>query len=94
MPKPSSYQIFASPADWRTWLQANYANQPELWLAIYKKGAGKTAVTYEQAVEEALCYGCRRVYSLGSADSMALFTMSRECLSSLAIFRMLLCSRK
>ena len=57
MPKPSSYQIFATRADWRAWLQANYANQSELWLAIYKKGAGKTAVTYEEAVEEALCYG-------------------------------------
>jgi uncharacterized protein YdeI (YjbR/CyaY-like superfamily) len=57
MPKPSSYQIFATRADWRAWLETHYAGQAELWLAIYKKGSGKTAVTYEQAVEEALCYG-------------------------------------
>ena len=57
MPKPSSYQIFASRDDWRAWLQANYARHAELWLAIYKKGSGKAAVTYEEAVEEALCYG-------------------------------------
>ena len=57
MPKPSSYQIFATPAGWRSWLQAHYAGESELWLAIYKKGSGKMAVTYEEAVEEALCYG-------------------------------------
>ena len=57
MPKPDSYQIFATPAAWRAWLQANHAVQAELWLAVYKKGSGKTAITYEQAVEEALCYG-------------------------------------
>ena len=57
MPKPSSYQIFATPAGWRAWLQAHYAGESELWLAIYKKGSGQTGVTYEEAVEEALCYG-------------------------------------
>ena len=57
MPKPSSHQIFATPAGWRAWLEAHYAGESELWLAIYKKGSGKTGITYEQAVEEALCYG-------------------------------------
>jgi uncharacterized protein YdeI (YjbR/CyaY-like superfamily) len=57
MPKPSSYQIFATPAGWRAWLQAHHAGESELWLAIYKKGSGKAGITYEQAVEEALCYG-------------------------------------
>ena len=57
MPKPSSYQIFRSRDGWRAWLEAHHAGQAELWLAIYKKGSGKTAVTYEEAVEEALCYG-------------------------------------
>jgi uncharacterized protein YdeI (YjbR/CyaY-like superfamily) len=57
MPKPSSYEIFATRAEWRGWLEAHYADQAELWLAVYKKGSGKTAVTYEEAVEEALCYG-------------------------------------
>jgi len=57
MPKPGRYQIFASRTDWRGWLEGHHADQAELWLAIYKKGCGKTAVTYEEAVEEALCYG-------------------------------------
>jgi uncharacterized protein YdeI (YjbR/CyaY-like superfamily) len=57
MAKPGSYQIFASRADWRSWLEDHFADQAELWLAIYKKGTGKTALTYEEAVEEALCYG-------------------------------------
>jgi len=57
MPKPGRYQIFASRTEWRGWLEGHLADQAELWLAIYKKGSGKTAVTYEEAVEEALCYG-------------------------------------
>lgn len=34
MAKPSSYQILANRADWRSWLEAHYASQAELWLAI------------------------------------------------------------
>jgi len=57
VPKPSTTHIFPTRAEWRSWLEAHHAGQSELWLAIYKKGSGKTAVTYDEAVEEALCYG-------------------------------------
>jgi uncharacterized protein YdeI (YjbR/CyaY-like superfamily) len=29
----------------------------EIWLVYYKKGAGKTGISYEESVEEALCFG-------------------------------------
>jgi uncharacterized protein YdeI (YjbR/CyaY-like superfamily) len=44
-------------AEWRTWLEAHGATSPGIWLAIGKKGNARTSLTYEQAVEEALCFG-------------------------------------
>lgn len=44
-------------AGWRAWLAAHHADTAAVWLAITKKGGTVTSVTYEQAVEEALCFG-------------------------------------
>ena len=48
---------FASPPEWEAWLEANHATSKGLWLKIAKKGAGVETVTYDQALEVALCYG-------------------------------------
>jgi len=50
-------KLFRTRTDWRAWLERNHASAKEIWLAYYKKGSGKTSVTYEEALEEALCYG-------------------------------------
>ena len=42
---------------WRNWLQKNYADKQHVWLIIYRKAAGKPTVTYDEVVEEALCFG-------------------------------------
>ena len=42
---------------WRTWLQKNHAAKQHVWLIIYKKNTGKPSVTYDEIVEEALCFG-------------------------------------
>ena len=42
---------------WRQWLQKNHAKVPGVWLVYYKKGSGKSRVSYDDAVEEALCFG-------------------------------------
>lgn len=42
---------------WRAWLGKNAARASEIWLVFYKKDAAKTCVTYDDAVEEALCFG-------------------------------------
>ncbi|HEY1458070.1 MAG TPA: YdeI/OmpD-associated family protein [Solirubrobacteraceae bacterium] len=47
---------FARLKDWESWLTDNH-NSPGLWLKIAKKGSGITSVTYEQALEGALCFG-------------------------------------
>ncbi len=42
---------------WRDWLAVNHANADGVWMVYYKKGTGKPTVTYNEAVEEALCFG-------------------------------------
>jgi uncharacterized protein YdeI (YjbR/CyaY-like superfamily) len=42
---------------WRAWLQKNGDKEMKVWLVIYKKGTGKPSVYYDEAVEEALCFG-------------------------------------
>jgi uncharacterized protein YdeI (YjbR/CyaY-like superfamily) len=48
---------FETPEALRSWLSANHNAAAELWVGFYKKASGKPSVTYEQAVEEALCFG-------------------------------------
>jgi uncharacterized protein YdeI (YjbR/CyaY-like superfamily) len=50
-------KLFVSRAAWRDWLEKNHDKANELWLAYYKKGSGKSSVTYEEALQEALCFG-------------------------------------
>jgi uncharacterized protein YdeI (YjbR/CyaY-like superfamily) len=42
---------------WRAWLQENHGGQKEAWLIINKKHATGPGVTYEEALDEALCFG-------------------------------------
>jgi uncharacterized protein YdeI (YjbR/CyaY-like superfamily) len=42
---------------WREWLAKNYNKKKEIWLIYYKKASGKLRIPYNDAVEEALCYG-------------------------------------
>jgi uncharacterized protein YdeI (YjbR/CyaY-like superfamily) len=48
---------FESPEAWETWLEANHGSSPGVWLKIAKKGSATASVTYDQALETALCYG-------------------------------------
>jgi len=42
---------------WRSWLQKNHATRSEVWLVFYKQHTGKPTLSYNDAVEEALCFG-------------------------------------
>jgi uncharacterized protein YdeI (YjbR/CyaY-like superfamily) len=44
-------------AEWRAWLEKNGASESEIWLVYYKKNSGKPRMEYEEAVQEALCFG-------------------------------------
>ncbi|MEU8019958.1 YdeI/OmpD-associated family protein [Micromonospora parva] len=41
----------------RTWLSANHASSAGVWLALTRKGGTVTTLTWQQAVDEGLCFG-------------------------------------
>ena len=43
--------------DWRKWLKKNFEVKKEIWLIYYKKHTRKPTIPYDDAVEEALCFG-------------------------------------
>ncbi len=43
--------------DWRRWLQANGRREKEVWLVFYKRHTGRKRLEYDDAVEEAICFG-------------------------------------
>jgi uncharacterized protein YdeI (YjbR/CyaY-like superfamily) len=47
----------AERSSWRQWLKANHNSSPGAWIVTYKKSSGKRALTYDDIVEEALCFG-------------------------------------
>jgi len=50
--------VVRDTAAWRRWLGAHHAQPDGVWLVLAKKGTTKpTSLTYDQALEEALCYG-------------------------------------
>jgi uncharacterized protein YdeI (YjbR/CyaY-like superfamily) len=48
---------FASPTEFRTWLAKHHDKSRGIWLKIYKKSSAKAAMTYTEALDEALCFG-------------------------------------
>jgi uncharacterized protein YdeI (YjbR/CyaY-like superfamily) len=46
-----------SRQEWRDWLAANHQIASGIWLVVYKKNSGKPRLSYNDAVEEALCFG-------------------------------------
>ena len=49
--------FFPEAADFRAWLEENHTSADQLWVGYYKKATGKASVTWEDTVDEALCYG-------------------------------------
>src|SRR5436309_10934906 len=42
---------------WRRWLQRHHARKKEIWLVLHAKASGKPSIAYNDAVDEALCFG-------------------------------------
>ena len=59
MPVPNHLETLFVPgrAEWRRWLSENHQVSPGVWLAICRKGGNQTCLSYDEAVEEALCFG-------------------------------------
>ncbi|HYU73299.1 MAG TPA: hypothetical protein VEL31_11520 [Ktedonobacteraceae bacterium] len=43
--------------EWREWLAVHIQTHKETWLVFYKKSAHRSGISFEDAIEEALCFG-------------------------------------
>ncbi|HZN38187.1 MAG TPA: YdeI/OmpD-associated family protein [Planctomycetota bacterium] len=43
--------------EWRDWLTEHHASVPEIWLIFHKQHTGVASIDYEDALDEALCFG-------------------------------------
>jgi uncharacterized protein YdeI (YjbR/CyaY-like superfamily) len=54
----SPIKSFAFSTQWKEWLAMNYAiSNNGIWLRIFKKDSGEATITYDEALDEALCFG-------------------------------------
>ena len=49
--------FFQSASDFREWLAANHDKVHELWVGFYRRKSDKAGISYQEAVDEALCFG-------------------------------------
>jgi uncharacterized protein YdeI (YjbR/CyaY-like superfamily) len=48
---------FANKEEWSNWLAKNHNKNDDAWLLYYKKGSDKGGISYEESVDEAICFG-------------------------------------
>lgn len=49
--------FFATPNDFRKWLEKNHKKEKELLVGFYRVGSGKPSMTWSESVDQALCFG-------------------------------------
>ncbi len=54
---PVETKYFTERQSWREWLEDNFETKDEIWLEYPLKKTGKKRILYNDAVEEALCFG-------------------------------------
>jgi len=50
-------KFFATAVELREWLERNHATATELLVGFYKRGSGKPSITWQELVDEELCFG-------------------------------------
>jgi uncharacterized protein YdeI (YjbR/CyaY-like superfamily) len=56
-PKPMVKRRFKNQAAWHAWLEKNHEHPEGVWLHFAKKNSGAVTVSYDEALETALCFG-------------------------------------
>ena len=71
---------FIDRTEWRKWLSENHDKVEKIFLVYYKKTSGKPSVSYNEAVEEALCFGWidSKVKSIDEERYMQQFSPRRK----------------
>jgi uncharacterized protein YdeI (YjbR/CyaY-like superfamily) len=54
---PPNSALANTRKEWRAWLQKHHSQPDGVWLVLWKKASGRVALTYDEAVREALCFG-------------------------------------
>ena len=49
--------FFASPDEFRAWLEQNHESETEVLVGFHKKATGKPSMTWSESVDQALCFG-------------------------------------
>jgi uncharacterized protein YdeI (YjbR/CyaY-like superfamily) len=49
--------LVADVSQWRAWLAQHHGDEPGVWLVLHKKGGAVTTLTYDDALDVALCFG-------------------------------------
>jgi uncharacterized protein YdeI (YjbR/CyaY-like superfamily) len=80
LPKPQNVVFFESPAELRAWFEANHEAATELWLGYHRKRTGRPSVTWQEVVDQELCFGWIDSvrYSLGDDRSAQRITPRRR----------------
>ncbi|MCL3782131.1 hypothetical protein EMN47_17220 [Prolixibacteraceae bacterium JC049] len=73
-------KYFTKREDWRKWLKNNFESKDDIWLEYPLKKSGKERIVYNDAVEEALCFGWidSTVKSLNEETSVQRFCKRRK----------------
>ena len=74
-PEPANAVQPESVAAWRAWLAEHHTRTEGVWLVSWKNATGKPRFEYDEAVEEALCFGWvdSKVNTLDEERSMLWF---------------------
>jgi len=80
MPQPHDVVFFESSAQLRKWFEANHDTAAELWLGYHLKRSGRPSVTWQDAVDQELCFGWIDSvrYSLGNDTTAQRLTPRRK----------------
>jgi len=80
MPTPVNVIFFETPAQLRAWFEANHDSATELWVGYHRKRTGRPSITWQDLVDQELCFGWIDSvrYSLGDDRSAQRVTPRRK----------------
>jgi uncharacterized protein YdeI (YjbR/CyaY-like superfamily) len=57
VPTPENVQFFERAVQLRAWFEANHDTAKDLWLGYHRKRTGRPSVTWQEVVDQELCFG-------------------------------------
>ena len=57
MPTPHDVRFFETPAELRAWFERHHDTAAELWVGFHRKRAGRPSITWQELVDQELCFG-------------------------------------